>query len=426
MFMNRSLRKGLPAFGRKAWGAARLSTLVVAIGVSGLHAAFAGDYTLGAMDKLKIRVVEWQTAEGTLRDWSAISGDYTVGASGAISLPFLGTLPASGKTTSEIADEVGLQLQKLFGLPDRPSASVELAQYRPIYLAGDVQTPGEYPFAPDMTVLKAVSLGGGLRRAENGQRFARDFINAQGDASVQIAEKNRLLVRRARVQAEIAEKNDIAVPGELKDVAEAADLVESEKSLMVSREKRLKLQLTALAELKALLQSEIESLGKKSVTQSRQLTLVMEDKERVDVLAEKGLALSARKLAIEQRAADLQAALLDIDTASLKAKQDVSKANQDEITLRNDWDAQLAQELQNTEAELDKLSLKQITSRDLMTEALLQSADASQTPQPGMRADINYSIVRQTDGKPKTMAADESTPVQPGDVVKVEPALNTQ
>ncbi|WP_426123811.1 polysaccharide biosynthesis/export family protein [Pararhizobium sp. PWRC1-1] len=424
--MNRSLRKGLPAFGRKAWDAARLSALAVAIGVSGIHTAFAGDYTLGAMDRLKIRVVEWQTAEGSLRDWSAISGDYTVGASGAISLPFLGTLPASGKTTSEIADEVGLQLQKLFGLPDRPSASVELAQYRPIYLAGDVQTPGEYPFAPDMTVLKAVSLGGGLRRAENGQRFSRDFINAQGDASVQIAERNRLLVRRARVQAEIAEKNDIAVPGELKDVADAAELVESEKSLMVSRDKRLKLQLTALAELKALLQSEIESLGKKSVTQNRQLTLVVEDKGRVDALAEKGLALSARKLAIEQRVADLQAALLDIDTASLKAKQDVSKANQDEITLRNDWDAQLAQELQNTEAELDKLSLKQVTSRDLITEALLQSADASQTPRPGAHAEISYSIVRQTDGKPKTIAADEGTPVQPGDVVKVEPALNTQ
>ncbi|MCV9998793.1 polysaccharide export protein [Pararhizobium sp. YC-54] len=424
--MKRSLYKGLPALGRQVRGAARVSALAIAISVTGIHAAFAGDYTLGAMDKLKIRVAEWQTAEGTVRDWSAISGDYTVGASGDISLPFLGTVPASGKTTAEIADEVGLQLQKLFGLPDRPSASVELAQYRPIYLAGEIQTPGEYPFAPEMTVLKAVSLGGGLRRAENGQRFARDFINAQGDSSVQIAERNRLLVRRARLQAEIAESKDIAVPAELKGVADAADLLESEKALMVSRDKRQKLQLTALAELKALLQNEIEALGKKSVTQSRQLELVVEDKGRVDVLAEKGLALSARKLAIEQRVADLQAALLDIDTASLKAKQDVSKASQDETNLRNDWDAQLAQELQNTEAELDTLSLKLITSRGLMTEALVQSADAAQTPRPGESVDISYSIIRQKDGKSTKIAADEGTPVQPGDVVKVEPTLNTQ
>jgi exopolysaccharide production protein ExoF len=424
--MKRSLCLGLPALGKRAAGAARLSVLAFAIGVSGIQAAFADDYTLGAMDKLRIRVAEWQTAEGTVRDWSAISGDYTVGASGGISLPFLGTLPASGKTTTEIADEVGLQLQKLFGLPDRPSASVELAQYRPIYLAGDVQTPGEYPFAPEMTVLKAVSLGGGLRRAESGQRFARDFITAQGESSVRIAERNRLLVRRARLQAEIAEKTDIAVPPELKNAADAASLVESEKALMVSRDKRLKLQLTQLAELKSLLQNEIESLGKKSVTQNRQLELVMEDKDKVDTLAEKGLALSARKLTVEQRAAELQAALLDIDTASLKAKQDVSKASQDETNLRNDWDAQLAQELQNTEAELDTLDLKLTTSRDLMTEALLQSADAAQTPQAGAAASITYSIVRQKDGKSTKIPADEGTPVLPGDVVKVEPVAVTQ
>jgi exopolysaccharide production protein ExoF len=424
--MKRSLSLGLPALGKRAADAARLSVLALAISASGLQLAFADDYTLGAMDKLRIRVAEWQTAEGTVRDWSAVSGDYTVGASGGISLPFLGTLPASGKTTSEVADEVGLQLQKLFGLPDRPSASVELAQYRPIYLAGDVQTPGEYPFAPEMTVLKAVSLGGGLRRAESGQRFARDFITAQGESSVRIAERNRLLVRRARLQAEIAEKSDIAVPPELQKAADAASLVESEKALMVSRDKRLKLQLTQLAELKSLLQNEIEALGKKSVTQTRQLELVMEDKDRVDTLAEKGLALSARKLTVEQRAADLQAALLDIDTASLKAKQDVSKANQDETNLRNDWYAQLAQELQNTEAELDTLALKLTTSRDLMTEALLQSADAAQTPQAGEVASITYSIVRQKDGTSTKIPADEGTLVQPGDVVKVEPIAVTQ
>ena len=424
--MRRSLSVGLPALGKRAADAVRLSALALAISVSGIQLAFADDYALGAMDKLRIRVAEWQTAEGTVRDWSAISGEYTVGASGGISLPFLGTLPASGKTTSEIAEEVGLQLQKLFGLPDRPSASVELAQYRPIYLAGEVQTPGEYPYAPEMTVLKAVSLGGGLRRAENGQRFARDFITARGESSVQIAERNRLLIRRARLQAEIAEKADIVVPPELKGVADAAGLIESEKALMISRDKRLKLQLTQLAELKSLLQNEIEALGKKSVTQTRQLELVMEDKDRVDTLAEKGLALSARKLTVEQRAADLQAALLDIDTASLKAKQDVSKASQDETNLRNDWDAQLAQELQNTEAELDTLDLKLTTSRDLMTEALLQSADAAQTPQAGAVPSITYSIVRQKDGKSTKISADEGTLVLPGDVVKVEPVAVTQ
>ena len=387
-----------------------------------LASARADDYRLDVMDKLRIRVAEWRTAEGAVRDWSTVSGDYTVGASGTVSLPFLGELMASGKTTAEVAEEVGTKMQLLFGLRDRPSASVELAQYRPIYLAGEVQTPGEYPYAPNMTVLKALSLGGGLRRGDTGQRFARDFIRAEGDSSVLVAERNRLLVRRARLQAEIAGKAEIVMPGELKDMPEAADLLASEAALMQTRDKRLKLQLTALADLKTLLRSEIESLAKKSETQSRQLKLVESDREKVYNLTEKGLTVSSRRLAIEQQVADLQAGLLDIDTASLKARQDVSKASQDETDLKNDRDAQLAQELQNTERELDTIALKLGTSRDLMAEAMMQSAEAATVARQAV-ASVSYSIVREKDGKASEIPADENTRILPGDVVKVAAGL---
>lgn len=387
-----------------------------------LASARADDYQLDVMDKLRIRVAEWRTAEGAVRDWSTVSGDYTVGASGTVSLPFLGELTASGKTTAEVAEEVGTKMQLLFGLRDRPSASVELAQYRPIYLAGEVQTPGEYPYAPNMTVLKAISLGGGLRRGETGQRFARDFIRAEGDSSVLVAERNRLLVRRARLQAEIAGSAAIAMPAEIKDMPEAADLLASETALMQTREKRLKLQLTALADLKTLLRSEIESLAKKSETQSRQLKLVESDREKVYNLTEKGLTVSSRRLAIEQQVADLQAGLLDIDTATLKAKQDVSKASQDETDLKNDRDAQLAQELQNTERELDTIALKLGTSRDLMAEAMMQSAEAATVAKQAV-ASVNYAIVREKDGKASEIPADENTRILPGDVVKVAAGL---
>lgn len=381
--------------------------------------AWADEYRLDVLDKLRVRVVEWQTAEGAVRDWSAVSGDYAVGASGTISLPLVGELPVSGKTTEEVAAEIGARMQKLFALRDLPSASVELAQYRPIYVAGEVQTPGEYPFAPNMTVLKAVSLGGGLRRGDAGQRFARDFIRADGDTAVLIAERNRLLTRRARLQAEIAESDSIKVPEEMKDMPETASLIESETALMQSRDRRQKVQLTALADLKTLLQKEISALEQKSQTQNRQLDLVEQDLKKVDSLAEKGLTISSRKLALEQRVADLQAALLDIDTASLKAKQDAAKASQDETNLVNDWDASLAQELQNTESELEAVTLKLDTSRKLMSEALLQSADAAATKQNPSDADVSFVIVRQKDGTAAEIAATETTQVLPGDVIKV-------
>jgi exopolysaccharide production protein ExoF len=388
--------------------------------------AFAAEYRLGVMDKLRIRVAEWQTAEGAIRDWSAVSGDYSVGADGSVSLPFIGQLPADGRTSGELAEEIGKKMQILFGLRDRPSASVEIAEYRPVYLAGEVQTPGAYPFAPGLTVLKAVSFGGGLRRAEAGQRFARDFLRSEGDAAVYLAERNRLLIRRARIVAEMSGAKDIEMPKELGKAEEARAILASETALMTSREKRLRLQLTALADLKALLDSEITSLGKKSETQTRQLELVQGDLDKVDALAEKGLAISSRRLALEQRTADLQAALLDIDTSSLKAKQDINKATQDETNLQNDWDAQLAQELQNTEQELDTLTLKLGTSRDLMSEAMMQSADAAALKGGLAAENIGYSILRTVEGKTEQIRATETTPVLPGDIVKVELNLGTQ
>lgn len=404
--------------------AALLAALVLGGGGLLPAAAETMEYRLATMDRLRVRIAEWQTAEATVRDWSVVSGDYLVGPAGTISMPLVGNLQAAGKTPEELAGEIGSALQNQLGLRDLPSASVELAQYRPVYLSGDVQTPGEYPFVPNLTVLKAVSLAGGLRRSEAGQRFARDFINAKGESAVGLSERNRLLARRARLQAEIGGKKQLDLPAELQDVPEAESLLASEEALLVSRDRKLERQLAALDDLKTLLQNEIDALRKKSETQGRQLELAMEDRDKIKSLTEKGLAVSTRQLSIEQKTAELQADLLDIDTATLKARQDLSKAAADEVALENDRDAQLAGELQDTEAQLEKLALQLATSGELMAEALTQSADSARLDQKA--SSIVYKIVRESDGEVKEMPASETSGLLPGDVIKVESALFTQ
>jgi exopolysaccharide production protein ExoF len=411
------------AFG---WRSGTAISVALAAVLLGNTAADANDYKLGAMDKLRIRVVEWQSTEATIRDWSSVSGEYTVGPSGSISLPFLGDLPAEGKTTEEIATQIGIKLEQQFGLRNRPSASVELSEFRPIFISGDVERPGQYPYTPKLTISKAISLSGGLRRADAGQRFARDFISAKGDETVLMAQRGRLIVRRARLEAEIAQQDQIDEPKELKHFPDAQDLLASENALMASRRKRLTLQLEGLEELKSLIQAEIVALAKKNESQNRQLDLAKDDLAKVDVLAEKGLALSARKLGAEQRAADIEQNLLDIDTNSLTAKQAISKANQDEITLRNDWDNQLAQELQNTESDLDALNLKLATTDALMSEALAQSADASRFDTEDPSNNITYHITREIDGKTQEIDAQQNVLLQPGDLINATVKLYMQ
>ena len=43
-------------------------------------------------------------------------------------------------------------------LSRRPETSVQIVEYRPVYILGDVERPGEYPYRPGLTALQA--LGG--------------------------------------------------------------------------------------------------------------------------------------------------------------------------------------------------------------------------------------------------------------------------
>jgi exopolysaccharide production protein ExoF len=384
-------------------------------------AAESGAYQLDAMDKLRIRVAEWQSAEGAVRDWASISGDYSVGPSGEISLPFVGELDARGKTTAEVSAAIAAGLQQKLGLPDKPEASVEVAEFRPVFISGDVQTPGRYPYDPELTVLKALSLAGGLRRAESaGQGGPRDYIMAQGNYDVLVAQRNGLLARRARLIAEAEGKDQIVFPDELKKTDAGRKLVNDETALMVARKKRLDLQLAGLEDLKKLLQSEIGSLEQKITTQKRQIDLSRKELEGLGNLVQKGLVVNQRVLTLEQKIAELEGKALDMETASLRAKQDIAKATQDATSLQNDRDTEIAQSRQQTETELDGLNMKMGMYAGLITEALGRAPDAAGMAATNAEPTTRYAIVRKDGGKISETDAEENTPVRPGDVVKVE------
>jgi polysaccharide export outer membrane protein len=108
-------------------------------------------YHLGAGDQ--VRVITY--------DETQLSNDFTVGADGTIAFPLLGTLQASGLTVTQLETRIAaaLQQQKLLS---EPSVSVQITQYRPISVLGEVNRPGQYPYQPGMTMLDAVALAGGF------------------------------------------------------------------------------------------------------------------------------------------------------------------------------------------------------------------------------------------------------------------------
>ncbi|HEY0466917.1 MAG TPA: SLBB domain-containing protein, partial [Polyangiaceae bacterium] len=55
-----------------------------------------------------------------------------------------------------------------------PSLSIEVINYRPFYIIGEVNKPGEYPYVNGMSILNAVALAGGYTtRADDAEVYIR-------------------------------------------------------------------------------------------------------------------------------------------------------------------------------------------------------------------------------------------------------------
>jgi polysaccharide export outer membrane protein len=116
-----------------------------------LPAALPGPYRLGPGDVLNIRIY----------DQPQLSGSYQVDDSGFINMPLLGSVQASGQSTDALERGITTNLQKN-GLILHPAVGAEISTYRPFYILGEVNTPGQYPFRPGMTALTAISIAGGF------------------------------------------------------------------------------------------------------------------------------------------------------------------------------------------------------------------------------------------------------------------------
>lgn len=130
--------------------------------------AAASEYRLTAGDRVLV----------TVFGHDDLSGEYDVSAESRISMPLIPEIEAEGLTLNELEAAIVDALQ-----PDylkNPNVSVEIVNFRPFYIMGEVSRPGSYPFANEMTVLNAVALAGGFTyRAKKKEAIVRRVVDDQ-------------------------------------------------------------------------------------------------------------------------------------------------------------------------------------------------------------------------------------------------------
>ena len=109
-----------------------------------------GGYVLGPGDKLKL----------TVYGETDLSGEFTVDGSGYARLPMIGQVRAAGYTAQQMEQMVASTLSQ--GYLKTPRVSVEISTYRPFYVIGAVNRPGQYPYVEHMNAMNAIALAGGF------------------------------------------------------------------------------------------------------------------------------------------------------------------------------------------------------------------------------------------------------------------------
>ena len=112
-------------------------------------------YKIGSGDRLRI-IVFGQTD---------LTNTYVVDQGGTIAMPLIGTVNARGRTVTDLKAAIASRLRG--GFVRNPDVSVEIDRYRPVFIMGEVNAAGQYPYVAGLTVQSAIAVAGGFTPRAN-------------------------------------------------------------------------------------------------------------------------------------------------------------------------------------------------------------------------------------------------------------------
>jgi len=112
-------------------------------------------YRLGVGDKLRITVFGEDN----------ISGQYEINALGQVPVPLVGEVAAAGLPITGFRDSLARRLAD--GFLKNPKVTVEVLNYRAIYVHGEVKQGGEFPYKTGLRLRDAIAMAGGYTYRAN-------------------------------------------------------------------------------------------------------------------------------------------------------------------------------------------------------------------------------------------------------------------
>jgi protein involved in polysaccharide export with SLBB domain len=116
------------------------------------------EYTLAPGDKVRVIVFGEET----------LTGEYVITSGGNLSFPLVGNMKVTDKTVEQV--QVALAAALADGYVNNPRVNIQVISFRPFYILGEVNRPGEYPVSTGLTLQQAVASAGGYTYRANLKR----------------------------------------------------------------------------------------------------------------------------------------------------------------------------------------------------------------------------------------------------------------
>lgn len=376
--------------------------LVVALS----SAAQADDaYVIGKGDVVEIDVLNLPVLHRRL----------TVGPDGKIAMPVLGALVADGLTLDQLQDALRKQLIEKNVVRD-PNVAIAIAEYRPVFVNGDVGKPGDYAYRADLTVRKAIAVAGGYGPLVESRGLAplMETARAKGDIGSLAIEVAKQRLKVLRLTAELADQPELSVarpPDASVDPELFGNLAKTEVAQFAADKADRETQRGYFDRMLQTARGELEFLNRASQQQEQMLSQQMAAATRAHDLLQRGVGTMIRSEDEDREIGLLQWQILDVQARLKQAEGRIADATRQLQGYDDQRKIRLLTELREASAEVGKLGQQLGSARDRLKYA----------GGVGMLPDSLAQVViyRSVNGAQQRLDADQDTPLMPGDMVQI-------
>lgn len=375
-------------------------------------------YLLGPGDRIRISVFGRPD----------LSGAYTVSPSGTISMPLLGRFEVSGldlvRAEKEVASAYEQRLATDSPLAPSFSVNIEIAEYRPFYVLGDVDKPGSYPYQSDLTVLRALALAGGRLSSRNGTRFSPiDYSREEETLAALVDSYLNDVVREARLLSERDSFAEVQLPADILariQNSRIQQIVSDEVQLFRTRSEMVDGQVGLLSARIGEYGNEISELEQEKEALERKRSLIEQRLVAFRTMVERGVGARLDLLQLEINAIEAEREIRQNSVLLLNARLGTNQAEQGLDNLRSQTARTIVAELAAVRMQLSQtlIHIQKSSERLAIMGGAVDGVEMNE-------GEARYVIRRLDGGTYKEIPAGPDTPVYPADTVII-PAPTTQ